>query len=276
MFRYAGAFALSLALPASLQAQEVDEVLQQTDLAEASIKGTLMAQIQRATALAQRQYAGMVAEAVTENYRGAVALPAQGEDQWLALIVGERGEELVALAEYEIDAGRIVSETIHTLAEAPALDGTASAMAQALGFAPRAVLAAGFRDFCTSGEEDILNLVTIVLPPDEDGRFDAWVLNGPIEENTIPLGKHFRVGFDEFGLDGEPEQVTETCEVVTWTDAAIVDAIYPVEFPGHAAPSAVHVFLSTLMPMQLGIATDAGFHPIANGVVGSAAPLPTQ
>ncbi len=94
-------------------------------------------------------------------------------------------------------------------------------MAQARYFAPRAVLASGSSAFCLDEESarQAVTFATVVLPPREDGSFDAYVLNGPIEDGAIPLGRHYRVGFDAFGIDGAPELVTDTCEVVTW-DAA--------------------------------------------------------
>ena len=273
------ALALALTLPAPVLAQDAASAAaptaQDDALREAQEKGRQMAQVQRATALAQRQFAGMTGGDFSGGYQGAIALPGAQPDSWVAIIVGQRGDgadaPLVALGEYEIADGAIVSEVIHPIGTAPTLDGAASAMAQARSFAPRAVLAAGHREFCGDGADGGVNFVTIVLPPDENGRLDAYVLNGPVEDGAIPLGKHFRVGFDEFGLDGEPELITESCEVVTWqaNDQALARQLYPTRHSGGTAPEALHVFLSTLIPMQLGVVVGDTLWPIADGTIGA-------
>ena len=278
--------AMAVALPAPLAAQEASPapaIIEAARLAEDT--GAQMAQVQAAVALAQRQYAAMVAQEPGASYQGAVALPGDSADSWLAIIVGRRGEgvdaPLVALAEYEIADGAILSEVIHLPGDAPALDGAASAMAQARAFAPRAVLSAGFTSFCMpepapgAPPQSGVTFATIVLPPREDGRFDAWVLNGPIEEGQMPLGKHFRVAFDEFGLEGEPSPVSDSCEVVNWDTAAPAQAAarsYTIDYSGHDAPDAIHAFVSRQVPMGLTVVTGDWAWPIANGVIGD--PLP--
>ena len=277
MFRIVTAAAVALALPCALAAQEATpEALAAAQQSQAT--GQQMAQVQAAVALAQRQYAGMTGGTIGPEYQGAIALPGVQPDSWLAIIVGQRGDgpdaELVALGEYEIANGALLSEVVHLISEAPVLDGDASAMAQARTFAPRAILAAGHSTFCTSGEEDTVTFATIVLPLREDGTFDAWVLNGPIEESAVPLGKHFRVGFDEFGLDGEPEQVTDTCETVTWEadDPDLAMSVYVTQFAGGNAPTPVHAYVSSLLPMSMGVVTGDVIWPMAGGVI--APPVP--
>ena len=171
-----------------------------------------------------------------------------------------------------------IPELIHLPGQTPVVDGQVAAMAQARGFAPRAVLAAGNSVFCASDAEGASNtsavtFATIVLPPRPDGSFDAYVLNGPIEEGAIPLGKHFRVGFDAFGLAGEPELVTDTCEVVTWdsSDADLAMSVYVTEYDG-TAPTPIHVFISSLLPMSMGVVTGDIIWPMAGGAI--AAPVP--
>lgn len=276
MFRILTAIAVAAALPIPLAAQEASpDALAAAQ--EAQQTGRQMAQVQAAVALAQRQYAGMTGGNIGAEYQGAIALPGAQPDSWLAIIVGRRGDgreaELVALGEYEIAGGALVSEAVHLLAEAPVLDGTASAMAQARAFAPRAIIAAGNSTFCAAGDGDSVTFATIVMPVREDGTFDAWVLNGPIEDGAIPLGRHFRVGFDEFGLDGDPELVTDTCETVTW-DAADPDlamSVYVTRFDGDA-PTPIHAYVSSLLPMSMGVVTGDLIWPMAGGTI--AAPVP--
>ncbi|KLE33882.1 hypothetical protein [Aurantiacibacter luteus] len=283
MYRLLTVAALALAVPAApLFAQEVPDLAARSELArKAEETGRLMADVQDATALAQRQYAGMTEGAITAGYMGAIAMPGDAPGVWDTVIVGRRegagaeGEDapLVALAEYEISNGEILSEVLHLPADAPLLDGQASAMAQARMFAPRAVIAAGNRSFCTSGEADVVAFSTIVLPPREDGSFDAYLLNGPIEAGAIPLGKHFRVAFDAFGIDGTPVLLTDTCEVVTWdTSADTAMNVYVTDYRGGTAPNEIHAFISTLLPMSLGVVTGDEIWPMAGGMI--APPVP--
>lgn len=273
MIRYALAVA-ALALASPLAAQEASpEALVAAERAQA--RAAEMARVQAATALAQRQFSAMNPGALGADYQGAIALPGAAADTWLAIIVGRRGEAsdapYVALAEYEIANGAIISEVIHLSGDAPELDGTASAMTQARVFAPRAVLASNSAAFCTTGEADVVSFSTIVMPVGEDGRFDAYVLNGPIEDGAIPLGRHFRVSFDEFGLDGDPELLTDTCETVTWdADASgLAGNVYVTEHAAGEAPNEVHAFISSLLPMSLGVVTRELIWPVAGGTVGS-------
>lgn len=278
MFRYLIVTALAFAWPLPLAAQDVsEERIEAARLAEET--GRLMADVQDATALAQRQYAGMVEGAITGGYLGAIAMLGESADVWDTVIVGRHGEgedaPLVALAEYQVSQGRIVSEIIHLGAEAPLLDGAASAMAQARLFAPRAVMASGNASFCAdegSGGNSV-TLATIVLPQRADGTFEAYVLNGPIENGAVPIGKHYRVSFDRFGLSGEPQLVTDTCEVVTWDpDADLAMNVYVTEHSGAATPNEVHSFISSLLPMSLGVVTGDLIWPMAGGAI--AAPVP--
>lgn len=278
MFRFLIALGLAFAVPAHLAAQDVsEEQLEAARLAEET--GRLMAEVQAATAVAQLQYTGMTEGALWAGYLGAIAMPGSQGGVWDTVIVARRGEGpdamLVALAEYQVAEGAILSETIHLGSEAPVLDGPASAMAQARIFAPRAVLAAGHTTFCADegATSPAVTFTTIVLPPREDGSFSAYVLNGPIEAGAIPLGKHFRVSFDQFGISGEPELVTDTCEVVTWDQSAdLAMQVYVTEFPGADAPSEIHGFLSSLLPMSLGVVTGDLIWPMAGG--GFAEPVP--
>lgn len=265
--------ALAFAAPATLAAQDfsAEEAAQRT--------ADEMLAVQQVTAIAQRQFSGMVSGNIGSSYQGAIALPGAQDGEWLAIIVGRRGDgpdaEYVALAEYEIIGGALVSEVIHLSGDAPLLDGVASAMAQARSFAPRAVLATGAALCVDEGSNGSVNLSTIVLPPREDASFDAYVLNGPIEEGAVPLGKHWRVSFDQFGISGEPVLLTDTCEVVTWTDTTpgLEFLIHVTEHSG-TAPSPVHIFLSTLVPMELGVVTGEVLWPIEDGTLGAPTGLP--
>jgi len=271
-------------LAAPLAAQEMPDLDARVQLAgQAQETAQLMGDVQNAVALAQVQYAGMTAGNPGPGYQGAIALPTDNPDVWLAVIVGRRSDapdaDYFALAEYEVSGGRIISELIHPAGAAPILDGPASAMAQARSFAPRAVLASGQSAFCAADAADgearpSVTFATIVLPPRANGTFDAYVLNGPIEDGAIPLGKHFRVGFDSFGLDGEPELVTDTCEVVTWDPAGpdLAMSVYVTEYQGADAPSPIHVFVSSLLPMNFGVVTGDMMWPMAGGLIADPVP----
>ncbi len=274
----------ALAVSAPLAAQEAPDLESRVQTAQQSQEiAQLMGDVQEAVTAAQIQYAGMVAGRPGPGYQGAIALPGETEGHWQAIIVGQRGDApdapYLALAEYEIVGGRIVGEVIHPAGELPELVGPASAMAQARSFAPRAVIAAGHSSFCVAedgeeGERPSVSFATIVLPPRDDGTFDAYVLNGPIEAGAIPLGKHFRVSFDSFGLDGEPELVTDTCELVTWDtqNSELAMSVYVTEFDGADAPSPIHAFVSSLMPMSMGVVTGDIIWPMTGGII--AAPVP--
>ncbi len=283
MIRILSAAALALALPTTAYAQEASDADARVQMAQdAQETAALMAQVQKAVGLAQVQYAGMTGQSPDATYRGAVAMPSGEEGVWDTVVIGSLGDaldaQLVALAEYEITDGEIRSELIHLPGQTPLIDGPIAAMAQARGFAPRAVLAAGNNVFCADDSEAAsgtpsVTFTTIVLPPREDGSFDAYVLNGPIDEGAIPLGKHFLVGFDAFGISGEPELITDTCEVITW-DASNPDlamSVYVTEYDGDA-PTPIHAFVSSLLPMSMGVVTGDIIWPMAGGTI--AAPVP--
>ncbi|QZH74058.1 MAG: hypothetical protein JY451_09855 [Erythrobacter sp.] len=282
MIRIFAASLLAITLPAAALAQEIPDLAARSQAArEAEEIARLMSDVQDAVALAQVQYAGMVGGSPGPGYQGAIAYPSEDLGVWRAVIVGRQGDgpdaTWLALAEYDIAQGEILSETLHPGNAVPPLEGVASAMAQARYFAPRAVLASNSAAFCL--DEGVsaraVTFATLVLPPRDDGTFDAYVLNGPIEEGAIPLGRHYRVGFDQFGIDGAPELVIDTCEVVTWDPAStdLASAIYQTEQDEGIAPTPVHAFLSGLLPMRLGVVTGDIVWQITDGMI--APPVPT-
>ncbi|MFB0613644.1 hypothetical protein [Aurantiacibacter poecillastricola] len=243
-----------------------------------------LSSVQQASAIAQAQYAGMTQGALGDGYRGAVAFPAEALGVWQVVLVAARGEgieaPLVALAEYEISGTEILSETLHDSADTPPLSGTALQMARAKYVAPRAVIAAPDAGYCLDGEAapegstHSVSYIPLVLPPDESGAMEAYVLNGPIAEGSLPLGKHYRVRFDEFGQVGDPEIVTDTCEVVTWDadDPDLAMSVYITEYDGGDHPNALHAFLSAQLPMSMGVVTGDIVWPMAGGMI--APPVP--
>lgn len=247
----------------------------------------LMAAVQSASAVAQQQFAGMTDAALTAGFRGAVAFPGEDLGVWNVVLVAARGEgataPLVALAEYEVAESEILSETLHDPANAPALTGTALHMARAKYVAPRAVIAAPSAGICLDGEPAAqsatrsVSYIALVLPPEESGAIEAYVLNGPIAEGAVPLGKHYRVRFDEFGQVGEPEVVTDTCEVVTWNpgDSDLSTLVHVTRHEIGDAPNAVHAFLSTQVPIQLAVVTGELVWSVRNGMIAPPAPLAT-
>ena len=245
----------------------------------AEATGQQLIAVQRAAARAQLQYLGMVGGTPPARYAGAVVLPGETPDSWDVIITARMSDapdtDYVALAEYGVSGDTITSEVLHAAGMRPILDGTASALAQARSFAPRAVVAAGHTSFCAADEEATgVSFVTIVLPPDADGRFSAYVLNGPIDESAVPLGKHFRVDFDAFGLSGEPILLNDGCEVIPLrrdTGEAITGG-YGTEFGGDV-PTELHVFLTGQMQRSLTLVTPGGPWSIADGVILSLTPV---
>lgn len=278
--------ALLLLAPVPLLAQDgmpanMAERLAGARAAEA--EAARMGEVLAANATAQRQYAGMVAGQLGGGYRGAVSVPGEQPGTWMSLIVGQPGGDdapLVALATYVTAQGTVVSEALHPASEAPELDGDVLAMARAQVVAPRAVIASPTASFCLDGEEagDAASVTTLTfaMPPAEDGSFDTYVLNGPLENGAIPLGKHYRVHFDEFGVIGDPELLGDTCEVVTWdeTDAQLAMRVYVTEYPEGDWPSAVQLFVSSLLPMSMGVVTGEIIWPMAGGML--APPVPAS
>lgn len=281
------ATAIALAMPAPALAQDgMPEDLAERMAAARSAEeiARQLVAVQEASAAAQQQYAGMTGGAFGDGYRGAVAFPSDELGVWNVVLVAARGEgaqaPLVALAEYEVTQGEILGEVLHEAAEAPPLTGTALQMARAKYVAPRAVIAAPGVGYCLDGapaEEGSTHSVSyipIVLPPDETGSMEAYVLNGPIAEGSVPLGKHYRVRFDEFGQVGEPEIVTDTCEVITWSaeDPELAMSVYVTEYDDGIAPSAIHAFISAQLPMSVGVVTGNIIWPMAGGMI--APPVP--
>ncbi len=262
--------------------EDLDQRMAAARQAEATAR--MLADVQRASAIAQQQYAGMTGGDFGDGYRGAVAFPGEGLGVWNVVIAAARGEgaqaPLVALAEYEIAQDEILSETMHDSADAPPLSGTALVMARAKYVAPRAVIAAPDAGYCLDGEpaeegaSHSVIYIPIVLPPAEDGTMEAYVLNGPIAEGSVPLGKHYRVTFDEFGQVGTPTVVTDTCEVVTWdpADPEVATSIYVTQYEGGSQPNALQTFISSQLPMSLGVVTGDIVWPLTGGMI--APPVP--
>ncbi len=280
---------LLLAAPTAVLAQD-----DQSDTMAERIEGAhsaqetarVMGEVLAANAMAQRQYAGMVPGALAGVFRGAVSMPGDEPGLWLTTIVGQPGgtddAPLVALADYEIADGAIRAETIYPSSRREPLEGDLLAMARAQIVAPRAVIASPTASFCLDGEEmsegddTSVTFLTVALPPSENAAFDTYVLNGPFEGASIPLGKHYRVHFDEFGQVGQPEMVTNTCEVVTWDqdDPDLASRIYVTEHDGGDWPNAVQAFISAQLPLNMGVVTGDILWPMAGGMI--AAPVPAS
>ncbi|RPF72102.1 hypothetical protein [Aurantiacibacter spongiae] len=241
--------------------------------------GRQMTAVQAATASALTQYLGMTG-AGDEGLMGAVALPSDTPEVWTVHVIAERAGEIVSLADYETSHGEILAETIHR-DNPPPLTGPAHQMALAQAMAARKVFDSDPESFCVGGENDAgdtaapsIALTTIVLPPDAQGVAMAYVLNGPFEEGSIPLGQHFRVPFYAEGVSGEVERMTSGCEVVTWNaaDPDLAMSVYVTDYPGGAWPNEVHAFLSGQLPMSLGVVTGEIIWPMAGGAI--APPVP--
>ncbi len=163
----------------------------------------------------------------------------------------------------------------------PPLTGIAQQMARAKYVAPRAVIASSSASYCLDGEpaqagaSHSVTYIPLVLPPDDTGAMVAYVLNGPIAEGAVPLGKHYRVSFDEFGQIGDPEIVTDTCEVVTWdaNDPDIATKVYATEFAQGTAPTAIHSYISGQIPMSLAVVTGDIIWPMAGGMIAPPVPV---
>lgn len=278
---------LALAMPAASVAQgdmpsDLAERSASARTAEATARQML--DMQQASAAAQQQYIGMTGAAFADGYRGAVAYPSDVLGVWNVVLVSAQGEgteaPLVALAEYEVSQGQILTETLHESGSAPPLTGTALQMARAKYVAPRAVIAAQDTSYCLDGEPAVegsshsVSYIPLVLPPDDSGAMTAYVLNGPFAEGELPLGKHYRVDFDEFGQIGEPELVTDTCEVITWDgdDPELTGTVYVTDYDDGLAPNVIHAFISTQLPMSMGVVTGEIIWPITGGMI--APPVP--
>lgn len=277
---------MALAAPVAAQDSLPDDLAQRVAAArDAEETARMLLDVQQASAVAQRQYSGMTGADFGDGYRGAVAFPGDELGVWNVVIAAARGEgaqaPLVALAEYEIAQGKILTETLHDSAGAPPLTGTALQMARAKYVAPRAVIAAPDAGYCLDGEQapqgnsHSVTYIPIVLPPAEDGTMDAYVLNGPMAEGAIPLGKHYRVAFDEFGQVGEPQVITDTCEVVTWdpADPDLATSVYLTEDQGGTFPNVMHAFISSQLPMRMGVVTGDIVWPMAGGMIAPPVPV---
>lgn len=277
--------ALTLAVPAMAQDGMPDDTAEHSAAARAAeATARQMVAVQQASAAAQQQYLGMTGAAFGDGYRGAVAFPGEAQDVWNVVLVAARGEgtqaPLVALAEYEIALGNIRSETLHEAGSEPTLTGTALQMARAKYVAPRAVIAAPGAGYCLDGKPAAegsthsVSYIPLVLPPNEKGEIETYVLNGPLAEGSIPLGKHYRVNFDEFGQVGDPEVVTDTCEVIEWQEdnPELAMSVYVTQYEDHVAPSVIHAFISANLPMSMGVVTGDIIWPMAGGAI--AAPVP--
>ncbi|WP_120075998.1 hypothetical protein [Aurantiacibacter odishensis] len=272
---------ITLAAPVAAQnamPADLAERVAAARVAEATARQLI--EMQEASAAAQMQYLGMTGAEFGDGYRGAVAFPSEDSlGVWNVVLVAARGDgtqaDLFALAEYEVTQGEILSETLHDAGSEPALSGTALQMARAKYVAPRAVIAAPDAGYCLEGEPAAVgsthsvSYIPLVLPPDDTGAMDAYVLNGPIAEGSVPLGKHYRVSFDEFGQVGDPEVVTDTCELISWQtdDADLANSVYVTEYDGRAAPNVIHAFISAQLPMKMGVVTDDIIWPMAGGMI---------
>lgn len=277
---------LILAAPVAAQDSMPDDLAERMAAARvAEATARQMVEMQEASAVAQVQYVGMTGAEFGDGYRGAVAFPSEEAlGVWNVVLVVGRGEgtqaDLFALANYEITQGEILSETLHQAGSEPALSGTALRMARAMYVAPRAVIAAPGAGYCLDGEPAAegsthsVSYIPLVLPPDETGAMQAFVLNGPIAEGSVPLGKHYRVSFDEFGQVGNPEVVTDTCELIGWQadDPDLAMSVYVTEYDGGTAPSVIHAFISAQLPMSMGVVTGDIIWPMAGGMI--APPVP--
>lgn len=278
--------ALTLAAPLAAQQAMPDDMAERMAEARSSEEtARILLEMQQASAAAQQQFMGMTGAEFADGYRGAVAFPGEELGVWNVVLVSAIGEgadaSLVALAEYEVGQGEILAETLHEPGSYPALTGTALEMARAKYVAPRAVIAATGTSYCIEGmpaSEDAtrsVSYIPLVLPPDESGAMQVYVLNGPIAEGSVPLGKHYRVRFDEFGQVGEPELLTDTCEVINWdpADPELSTSVYVTEFPEGRAPSVIHTFLSAQVPMNMGVVTGGIIWPMASGMIAPPVPV---
>lgn len=290
MVRLSVAAALLCAAPFTVLAQQAlpADIAERTQAVRAAEEtARQMTESQRASMVAQRQYAGMVGGEPGANYRGAVAHPGTDLGVWQVVIVGQQGNApdalLVALAVYEVSGDAVLGETIYPAAEVLRLSGDALFMARARREAPRAVLALPDTSFCVDddaadGGSPSVSFATIVMPPRADGTFDAYVLNGPIQPGAFPLGKHFRVPFDQFGIAGEPVLLTDTCEVVTWDEAdpQLAQRVYLTDFVGGDAPNEIYPFVSAQVPLRLGVTAGGVLWPMAQGMIAPPQPVPDR
>ena len=68
--------------------------------------------------------------------------------------------------------------------------------------------------------------------------------------------------------------VTDTCEVITWDgdDPELTGTVYVTDYDDGLAPNVIHAFISTQLPMSMGVVTGEIIWPITGGMI--APPVP--
>lgn len=181
--------------------------------------------------------------------RGFLVEPDEEGQLWF-VVYGEIDGILTEALRYRVENREIMEGGIHPEGARPLLSENAQKMAHALGVA---------RQF--ANDEEMFQCVdaafnNVVLPPDENGTVPVYLFTPPTEDESYPLGGHYRI---DVGADGEvvsSREFLKTCMRASWAQS---EGITPsAMFVSHLLddqPTEIHTFVSRYIPIALYVMT---------------------
>ena len=118
---------------------------------------------------------------------------------------------------------------------------------------------------------------TPVLVPARSGAGqELYLLNTPGSARSFPLGGHYRLSVAPDGELGPLTDLSGTCESIAWDpeDPQLPMRVYVTTYAPGSHPNEIHSFVSSQLPMSLGVITGELIWPMAGGYF--APPVPAS
>jgi hypothetical protein len=186
----------------------------------------------------------------TTPLRGYLVVP--GENGRLATIFyGESDGALAEFARYDISEGKVAGGGLHPDGSRPVLSETARRMVSAR----EAALALASKEnfaLCSRSPPNML-----VLPPDQVGEIAVYILTPPMEQESYPMGGHFRIDVDPAGSVIRSRPFMKSCFPANYgtTSEGLKPELVGVTHLLDPQPTEVHLFASYYVPVALMIMT---------------------
>ena len=190
-------------------------------------------------------------EAIAPMMRGYIVVPREGGLVLDAIFYGEAGGQLVEVAKYGVEADRVIDGGFLPAESRPVLSPVALAMVAAKDAAVNEVIEQEF-SLCSNSQPN-----TLVLPPDEMGNIDVYLMTSTSNPNSYPLGGHYRVTVGPDGNVIASRRFLKSCFDIPIR--ADVEGMLPQAFVvSHVLddePTEIHAFASRNVPIAIMVVT---------------------
>lgn len=190
---------------------------------------------------------------------GYIATPTDGETVIDLVFVAREGDALKVAARYPMANGELrEGRQLFEAGKRPNLTGVALRMFKARD----AMMARAIEEKISLCSESTPN--TLVLPPDDAGDIEVYMMTSTLDASRYPIGGHYRYEIDKAGNVAGSRSFTKTCIDAVASDGAEMFVVSHLLDP---TPTEIHFFASMHLPIALGVLAGDKLYVLSRGKV---------